>query len=187
MADNYPEPGKRPLSSTSPTIMENEDGTFYLAIGGSGGSRIFGSVFQVILNIMHWGLDVSEAVEYGRLHDQLYPTYVDADDVYPPDLLKELERRGHNITGEWLKITRQRVGELMALTVSDVNRVAAVIQAVMKEGRAIYGTCGVNWWNQAHETLYSCERLAQEWDRCGLLVGRMFVITICLFDDRMIK
>ncbi len=47
--DNYPEPGKRPLSSTTPTIIENADGSFYLSIGGSGGSRIFPAVFQVLL------------------------------------------------------------------------------------------------------------------------------------------
>ncbi|KAJ3517206.1 hypothetical protein NLJ89_g663 [Agrocybe chaxingu] len=115
---NYPEPGKRPLSSTSPTVIEHEDGSFYLSIGGSGGSRIFPAVFQVLLNL-DWGLDVSAAIEYGRLHDQLYPAWVDADDVYPKDILRGLEDRGHNVT------------------VSDVNRVAAVIQAVMKEGDLI--------------------------------------------------
>lgn len=44
LPDNYPEPGKRPVSSTVPSIIENPDGSFYAAIGGSGGSRIFGSV-----------------------------------------------------------------------------------------------------------------------------------------------
>lgn len=58
---NYPEGpkkkgamGKRSMSSTSATILESEDGNFELAIGGSGGSRIFGSVAQVILN-RDWG------------------------------------------------------------------------------------------------------------------------------------
>lgn len=99
--DNFPEPGKRPLSSMTPTIVENADGSFYLAIGGSGGSRIFGSIFQVILNL-NWGLDISQAVEFGRLHDQLYPNALDADDNYPPDLLEELRQRGHNVTGDYL-------------------------------------------------------------------------------------
>jgi gamma-glutamyltranspeptidase / glutathione hydrolase / leukotriene-C4 hydrolase len=98
---NYPEPGKRPLSSTSPTIIENEDGSFYLALGGSGGSRIFGAVFQTILNL-EWGLDLSKAIEYGRLHDQLYPIILDADSTYPEDLLRALVDRGHNVTGELL-------------------------------------------------------------------------------------
>ncbi|OBZ68184.1 Gamma-glutamyltranspeptidase 1 [Grifola frondosa] len=118
---NYPEPGKRPLSSTTPTIIEHEDGSFYLAIGGSGGSRIFGSVFQVILN-MDWGMDVSAAIEYGRLHDQLFPQMMDADDVYAPAVLNALREKGHNIT------------------VSDTNRVAAVVQVVAKVNDTIYAS-----------------------------------------------
>lgn len=97
--DNFPEPGKRPLSSTAPTIIEHEDGSFYLAIGGSGGSRIFPAIFQVLLNL-EWGLDISSAIEFGRLHNQLYPLYLDADDVYPPDILRDLEERGHDIKGQ---------------------------------------------------------------------------------------
>lgn len=81
-----------------PTIIEHADGSFYLAIGGSGGSKIFPSVFQVIINL-GWGLDISQAIEFGRLHDQLYPLFVEADDVYPPDILEDLVRRGHNLTG----------------------------------------------------------------------------------------
>src|SRR6267154_6652817 len=97
-SDNYPEPGKRPLSSTSPTIIENADGSFYLALGGSGGGRIFGSVIQTILNL-DWGMDVSEAIEAGRVHDQLFPLEVYADDVVPDILLTALRERGHNVTG----------------------------------------------------------------------------------------
>ncbi|PPQ67291.1 hypothetical protein CVT25_005875 [Psilocybe cyanescens] len=115
---NYPEPGKRPLSSTVPTILEHADGSFYLAVGGSGGSKIFSSVFQVILNL-GWGLDISQAIEFGRLHDQLYPLFVEADDVYPLDILRDLVQRGHNVT------------------VADVNRVAAVIQAVLHDKNGI--------------------------------------------------
>ena len=80
-------------------IMENEDGTFFLAIGGSGGSRIFPAVFQVILN-MDWGMDISGAIEYGRLHDQLYPTILDADDTIPTGTLDVLREKGHNVTGK---------------------------------------------------------------------------------------
>ncbi|PIL36235.1 hypothetical protein GSI_01897 [Ganoderma sinense ZZ0214-1] len=116
---NYPEPGKRPLSSTVPTIMEYEDGAFFLAIGGSGGSRIFPAIFQVLLNL-DWGMDVSAAIEYGRLHDQLFPTMVDADDILPPTLLDGLRAKGHNIT------------------VSDTGRVASVIQAVVSQDSTLY-------------------------------------------------
>ncbi|KAI0743604.1 gamma-glutamyltranspeptidase [Daedaleopsis nitida] len=116
---NYPEPGKRPLSSTVPSILENENGTFYAAIGGSGGSRIFPAVFQVLLNL-DWGMDVSAAIEHGRLHDQLFPTKVDADNTLPSAQLKGLQEMGHNITE------------------SDTGRVAAVIQAVVKVDDTLY-------------------------------------------------
>ncbi|KAG6810980.1 hypothetical protein H0H92_009563 [Tricholoma furcatifolium] len=116
---NYPAPGKRPLSSTTPTIMENEDGSFYVAIGGSGGSRIFGAVFQVLFNL-ELGLDMMEAVEFGRVHDQLYPLMLDVDNVYPQDIIEGLRNIGHNVT------------------VGDVNRVAAVIQAVGKIDGKLY-------------------------------------------------
>lgn len=97
---NYPEPGKRPLSSTTPTIIEHADGSFYLALGGSGGSRIFGAVFQVLLGIDAWGMDASSAVEFGRVHDQLYPALTDADSTLPEEHIEALKARGHNITGE---------------------------------------------------------------------------------------
>ena len=104
--DNYPEPGKRPLSSTVPSILENEDGTFYAAIGGSGGSRIFPAVFQVLLNL-GWGMDVSAAIEHGRLHDQLFPTMGDADHTLPSAQLKGLQEMGHNITGTHVSFSRR--------------------------------------------------------------------------------
>ncbi|KAF8629660.1 hypothetical protein AX17_005599 [Amanita inopinata Kibby_2008] len=116
---NYPEPGKRPLSSTAPTVVESKDGSLHLVIGGSGGSRIFGSIFQVMLNL-DWGLDVSNAIEYGRLHDQLYPQILEADNIYPMDLLNDLRVKGHNVT------------------VVDVDRIAAVIQAIVQQNGTIY-------------------------------------------------
>jgi len=82
----------------APAIMENPDGSLYIAIGGSGGSRIFGSVIQVLLNL-ELGLDVSAAIEFGRVHDQLYPLYLDVEDTYPPAIIQGLHEIGHNVTG----------------------------------------------------------------------------------------
>ncbi|KAG6900534.1 hypothetical protein C0993_009111, partial [Termitomyces sp. T159_Od127] len=92
---NYPAPGKRPLSSIAPTIVEDKDGSFYLALGGSGGSRIFPAVSQVLFNL-ELGLNLSAAIEYGRVHDQLYPLTVDVDDVYPQEIVDGLRAIGHN-------------------------------------------------------------------------------------------
>lgn len=116
---NYPQPGKRPLSSTVPTIIEDEHGALWAAVGASGGSRIFPAVFQALLNL-DWGLDASGAVEYGRVHDQLFPTFVDADNVVPAPLLDGLRARGHNVS------------------VADIGRVAAVVQLVTTDGEMLY-------------------------------------------------
>ncbi|KAF8225962.1 gamma-glutamyltranspeptidase [Tricholoma matsutake] len=113
---NFPEPGKCPLSSTIPTIIEHADGSLFVAIGGSGGSQIFGAVFQTLVNL---GLDVSQAIEFGRLHDQLYPPILEANSVYPPEILDGLRDCGHNVT------------------VRDINRVAAAVQAVVQHNGKI--------------------------------------------------
>ncbi|KAJ7462294.1 gamma-glutamyltranspeptidase-domain-containing protein [Mycena galericulata] len=133
---NYPEPGKRPLSSTVPTIVEHGDGSLAAVLGGSGGSRIFGAVFQVLLNL-DWGLDASAAVEYGRVHTQLLPQIVDADVGYPPALLAGLGARGHTLSGGWMLImTCARSCLLLSVTPS----VAAVVQVIVQhEDGQIFG------------------------------------------------
>jgi gamma-glutamyltranspeptidase/glutathione hydrolase/leukotriene-C4 hydrolase len=129
---NYPAPGKRPLSSMAPTVIENEDGSFYLTLGGSGGSLIFGSILQVILNAEE-GLDISAAVERPRLHDQLFPSTVIVEDRYPKHLTRGLRFRGHNITeidinlgvSEIQAVVRDTDGILFAASDSRKNGIAA--------------------------------------------------------------
>ncbi|GAW09977.1 gamma-glutamyltranspeptidase [Lentinula edodes] len=94
---NLPQPGKRPLSSICPTIVENEDGSPFIAIGASGGPTIFPAVFQTLINLIDYHLDPSEAIEFGRLHNQLRPESTIADETYRADILDALERRRHNI------------------------------------------------------------------------------------------
>jgi gamma-glutamyltranspeptidase / glutathione hydrolase / leukotriene-C4 hydrolase len=48
---------------------------------------------------LDWGYDISEAIEMGRFHDQLYPRYVDIDDTNSMEYIDALRIRGHNITG----------------------------------------------------------------------------------------
>ncbi|KAK7057202.1 gamma-glutamyltranspeptidase [Favolaschia claudopus] len=127
---NYPEPGKRPLSSTAPTIIEHPDGSFAAAVGGSGGSRIFGAVFQTLLNL-DWGLDASQAVEYPRVHTQLLPAVVDVDTGYPPDVLAGLLERGHilaatpPIAAVVQLVMRKTDGHIFAASDSRKNGIAA--------------------------------------------------------------
>ena len=60
---NRVEPGKRPRSSMSPTIVLNADGSLRLAIGSPGGSRIIPYVAKTIIAVLDWGLDVQAAID----------------------------------------------------------------------------------------------------------------------------
>jgi gamma-glutamyltranspeptidase/glutathione hydrolase/leukotriene-C4 hydrolase len=83
----------------APAIVEHSSGALYLALGGSGGSRIFGAIAQTILNLDR-GMDVSEAVEAPRVHDQLFPSLVSIESEFGHVGINGLKERGHNMTGE---------------------------------------------------------------------------------------
>ncbi len=91
-------PGKRPLSSMSPTIM-SKDGKPVLVLGTPGGSRIITAVLLTILNIVDYGMNVQEAVDAPRFHQQWMPdaTSVEAF-AFSPDTLKLLTDMGHRFT-----------------------------------------------------------------------------------------
>ncbi|KAG0183232.1 hypothetical protein DFQ28_000102 [Apophysomyces sp. BC1034] len=93
---NYIAPGKRPLSSMSPTIVER-DGMFELAVGGSGGSKIISSVLNVLLNYLDNGHDLLDAVATPRVHHQLLPNKVDIETGIDQQIVKSLRKRGHEI------------------------------------------------------------------------------------------
>ncbi|KAH7916515.1 gamma-glutamyltranspeptidase [Hygrophoropsis aurantiaca] len=95
---NYPAPHKRPASSTVPTILEHGDGSFYMCVGGVGGSYILGSVFQVIVNAHDWRMQVDKAIGAARTQDQLYPLETFIEDTLPFDMVFYLYQKGHNIS-----------------------------------------------------------------------------------------
>jgi gamma-glutamyltranspeptidase / glutathione hydrolase len=93
---NAPGPGKRPLSSMTPTIVL-KDGKPYLVTGSPGGSRIITAVLQVIVNVIDRKLPVGEAVGAARLHHQWWPDEVLVDRGFSPELVRALEARGHRV------------------------------------------------------------------------------------------
>jgi gamma-glutamyltranspeptidase/glutathione hydrolase len=93
---NAPGPGKRPLSSMSPTIVL-KDGAPFLVTGSPGGSRIITAVLQVILNVIDRGLPVAQAVAAPRLHHQWWPDVITVERGFPPELVRALLERGHNV------------------------------------------------------------------------------------------
>jgi gamma-glutamyltranspeptidase/glutathione hydrolase len=94
---NSIQPGKRMLSSMTPTIVL-KNGKPFLVLGSPGGSTIITSVLQVILNVVDFGMNIQEAVDSPRIHHQWYP-----DQIFferrglPRDVIENLERRGHKL------------------------------------------------------------------------------------------
>jgi gamma-glutamyltranspeptidase / glutathione hydrolase len=95
---NYIRPGKRPLSSISPTIAEFSDGTLYYVIGAAGGSRIITSTIQNLIYVLDQNLTVPQALAQPRLHDQLQPNQVSFEYAYNNDTVAFMRARGHNVT-----------------------------------------------------------------------------------------
>ena len=91
---NLPGPGKRPLSSMSPTIVL-KDGRPVLVTGSPGGSRIISTVLQVIVNVLDYGMNVAAAVDAPRLHQQWLPDEVRIERGFTEDTLAGLRARGH--------------------------------------------------------------------------------------------
>jgi len=115
-------PGKRPLSSMSPTII-TKDGAPVMVVGTPGGSRIITAVLHVILNVIDYGMNVQEAVDAPRFHQQWLPdsTFVE-NFALSPDTQKILLGMGH-------KLRRSR----------QANHVAAILVGAPSLGGAPVG------------------------------------------------
>lgn len=87
--------GKRMLSSMTPTIVE-KNGQLFMVVGTPGGSTIITSVYQVILNVIEFGLPLKEAVHKPRFHHQWLPEYLYYErGAFSKEQLTELEKLGH--------------------------------------------------------------------------------------------
>ena len=90
-------PGKRPLSSMSPTIVI-KDGKTFMVFGSPGGSRIITIGVQVFLNVVEHGMTIQEAVNAPRIHHQWLPDQVTAEPLaLSPDTKVNLEAMGYKI------------------------------------------------------------------------------------------
>lgn len=90
-------PGKRPLSSMSPTIV-SKDGKPVFVVGTPGGSRIITAVLHTILNVVDYGMNVQEAVDAPRFHQQWLPDVTNVETyALSPDTRKLLVDMGHNL------------------------------------------------------------------------------------------
>jgi gamma-glutamyltranspeptidase / glutathione hydrolase len=90
-------PGKRPLSSMSPTVVL-KDGRAAMVVGSPGGSRIITITLQVLLNVIDYGMEPQEAVNATRIHHQWLPDVVFAEPyALSADTLQVLRSRGYTI------------------------------------------------------------------------------------------
>ena len=95
-AANAPGPGKRPLSSMTPTIVLKA-GKPYLVTGSPGGSRIITTVLQVILNVIDFHMDVAGAVTAPRVHNQWLPDGIAVEQAVPAETVRGLEALGDTV------------------------------------------------------------------------------------------
>ena len=95
-------PGKRMLSSMSPTIV-TKDGEPFLITGSPGGSTIITTALQVIVNVIDHGMTVDDAVSQPRFHHQWKPNMIMSDKyAFSPDTLRILKAMGHvGFRGSW--------------------------------------------------------------------------------------
>lgn len=93
---NRIEPGKRPLSSMSPTLVM-KDGKPWLATGSPGGSIIITTVLQTILNAMEFDMNVAAAAAAARVHHQWMPDRLLVESGISPDTIGILRDMGHNV------------------------------------------------------------------------------------------
>ncbi|AFC86094.1 gamma-glutamyltransferase [Frateuria aurantia] len=92
---NQVEPGKRPLSSMTPTVVL-KNGKVFMVTGSPGGSTIISTVLQSILNVTQYGMNVQQAVNAPRMHHQWYPDQVNVEPgLLTPQVQQQLEQAGY--------------------------------------------------------------------------------------------
>ncbi len=119
---NLPQPGKRPLSSMSPTIVIDEQGAVVAVAGASGGPRIITGTMQVLLNTLILGMNAADAVAAPRLHHQWLPdtTRLEPTLATATDLHRALTSRNHTLS-----------------TITSVG----VVQLIVRDAHGIHAAC----------------------------------------------
>jgi gamma-glutamyltranspeptidase / glutathione hydrolase len=114
-------PFKRPLSSLTPTILL-KDGRVAMVLGTPGGSRIFSSVFQVLVDVYEFGLELQPALAQMRFHHQLLPEntlFAEPYAAFPPALAQAMRERGYQLE------TQSYNGDIEAIQVVGRQPIAA--------------------------------------------------------------
>jgi gamma-glutamyltranspeptidase/glutathione hydrolase len=126
-------PGKRPLSSMTPTFVVRPDGTLYFALGSPGGTTIPNTVLQVISNVIDHGMNLQEAIDAPRLHHQWVPDEIrDEPRGLSGDTRRALEARGHKFT-----TTLENMGDVQGIMIEEKTNVRLGASDARQDGAAI--------------------------------------------------
>ena len=109
-------PGKRMLSSMTPTIVLDKDKKLFLVLGSPGGSTIITTVAQVAMNVIDFGMTIEEAVESKRIHHQWLPDIIYAE----PNSILDKQRINLTEIGYTIK-KRQSIGEANCILFDNKN------------------------------------------------------------------
>ncbi|XP_033222455.1 scoloptoxin SSD14-like isoform X2 [Belonocnema kinseyi] len=93
--NNFIKPGKRPLSSMSPTILVDPNGDVKMIIGAAGGTKIITAITFVIMKYLWMENNLKEAVDFSRIHHQLYPMKVIYEYGVQKQIIDGLKKLGH--------------------------------------------------------------------------------------------
>jgi len=114
---NIIQPEKRMLSSMTPTIVA-KDGQPYLVIGSPGGRTIINTVFQTVLNVLEYNMQIDKAIEAMKIHHQWLPDRILYEEyLLSPDTKRNLELMGHQL------IPVKNLGSLMGIVIDPKNNI----------------------------------------------------------------
>ena len=131
--NNFIKPGKRPVSSMSPSIVVDNDNRVVAIVGASGGTKIITSVAQVIYRLVYMRQSVKASVDARRLHHQLVPMHVSYEEGVTKWIIDGLKARGH-------KVSKKPIGGSVIQAISvDRNTGMITANADFRKGGTVDG------------------------------------------------
>ncbi|MEM7385295.1 MAG: gamma-glutamyltransferase [Verrucomicrobiota bacterium] len=129
---NLAAPGKRMLSSMSPTIL-SRDGKVFMVTGSPGGRTIINTVLQTIVNVVDFGMNAQEAVDAGRVHHQWLPDRLVVEpERFSEEVLQGLREKGHRV----VEGRRQGVAEVIVVD-PETGRLSGGNDRRVRDGAAV--------------------------------------------------
>ncbi|XP_035739251.1 glutathione hydrolase 1 proenzyme-like isoform X2 [Vespa mandarinia] len=116
---NFIRPGKRPLSSMSPTIVIGKDKVVRLVIGAAGGTKITTAIATCMILNLWGGYNIKETIDSYRIHHQLLPMTAQTEKGFCPDIIQYLREVKHNVS------TFTGIGSAITAVANDENGITA--------------------------------------------------------------